>query len=785
MFEQSMGPIPQSVKQRLGRGPRPPGAGVRPARVASAARAPAGAALGAAPRLAKPSAGNTLRRIPQPPTFRRVTAIRSVSIPLACLLVSLGSRGVAAQGACSPPDPKLPGPSRDLYCIELFPTPQAPEAAGTVQLDWVPGPYTVSVTRDGTQQFNLRISLRGLPGLPPGPRAGYVAWAAPPTMSRITRLGPVRGGESTLGPVTMDRFVVLISAEPDTSAVERRGPLLLRGESAGNRLRPPDLFQFALGSVGLPDGGSDHQHHAAGDSLGWTGVPMPPGLAMLPSEMALRPPVAAWLPAPVHGTPTARPTEVISLADGDTLRLEAGLVLRTIGGRSHTMFGFNGQQPGPLLSVRQGTEVVVEFTNRLPLPSTVHWHGLRLDYRFDGTPDLSQAPVPPGGHFTYRLRFPDGGLFWYHPHVRDDIQQDLGLAGNILVRAPEPGWLPADREAVLLLDDLLVNDDGLVPYGRDTPTHAAMGRIGNLLLVNGEPSWTLRARPGERLRLFLTNAASARTFNLSVGDGHPLELVGADIGPLEQPVPIDHVVLAPAERHVVDVRFAHPGRYPLLNRVRALDHLHGRFFGMVDTLGFIEVDGEALRAPPPRAAPPPAGRSDIAAITARLSEATPTRVLELGVTFEGLPFVSERLMRLDSIYFQPVEWAGTMPGMNWATLATQAPWRIRDLATGRDNHEIGWRFRRGDLLRLRLVGARDVLHAMQHPIHLHGQRFLVLAVGGVPNPHLAWKDTVLVPAGGTVDLLVDLSNPGPWMLHCHIAEHLGAGMMTTITVEEE
>ena len=162
----------------------------------------------------------------------------------------------------------------------------------------------------------------------------------------------------------------------------------------------------------------------------------------------------------------------------------------------------------------------------------------------------------------------------------------------------------------------------------------------------------------------------------------------------------------------------------------------------------------------------------------------PERVLELARTWVGLPFVTERLMRVDSIYHNPVEWAGTMPGMNWATIGPQAQWTLRDPATGKVNHDIDWRFRRGDLVRVRLVNIREALHAMQHPIHLHGQRFLILAVNGIPNDDPAWKDTVLVPAGGAVDLLVEMSNPGPWMLHCHIAEHLQAGMMMTVNVEE-
>ena len=78
---------------------------------------------------------------------------------------------------------------------------------------------------------------------------------------------------------------------------------------------------------------------------------------------------------------------------------------------------------------------------------------------------------------------------------------------------------------------------------------------------------------------------------------------------------------------------------------------------------------------------------------------------------------------------------------------------------------------------------RRAFHGMQHPIHLHGQRFLVLAVNGVPNEDLSWKDTVLVPAGSVVDILLDTTNPGDWMLHCHIAEHLSAGMMMHFTVE--
>ena len=123
-----------------------------------------------------------------------------------------------------------------------------------------------------------------------------------------------------------------------------------------------------------------------------------------------------------------------------------------------------------------------------------------------------------------------------------------------------------------------------------------------------------------------------------------------------------------------------------------------------------------------------------------------------------------------------------MPHMNWASTGRQVRWLVRDPATGKENMDVDWSFQRGDIVKIRLVNERRSFHAMQHPIHIHGQRFLVLAVNGVPNEHWVWKDTVLVPAGATVDVLLELSNPGRWMLHCHIAEHLSADMMMAFTV---
>jgi FtsP/CotA-like multicopper oxidase with cupredoxin domain len=592
-------------------------------------------------------------------------------------------------------------------------------------------------------------------------------------MDSLIKLGEVKNGRVELRAIELDRFNFLISSERSARVREPHGRMILRGQSPSTRPFPPDLLEFSVGGMGTGGEAGHHEH----ESSGWPMPPVPPGLTMLPAEMALRPEVAPYLPGSDSAVPVARPREVLRVANGDTIQLAAGLVRRTINGQTYTMYGYNEQYPGPLIEAARGSEIVVRFKNQLPDSSSIHWHGIRLDNPFDGV-----AAVAADHDFTYRVRFPDAGVYWYHPHVREDIQQELGLYGNLLVRAE---YGPANREEVLMLDDLLVGESGLIPLGKDSPTHALMGRFGNLFLVNGEPGYRLAVRRGEVVRFYLTNASSTRTLNVSFPAAH-MKVVATDAGPFEHEAWVESVVIAPAERYVVHVRFDRPGPVPLVNQVRGLDHLFGRFFPLVDTLGVVSVSSD-----------PVSGdlrtsfatlRRDTATTRAlepyrRFLDKAPDQTLVLTLQTHGLPFVTERLMQLDSIYFAPVEWGGTMPMMNWASTGRQVRWVLKDPATGRENMEIAWHFRRGDPVKLRFVNERRSFHGMQHPIHLHGQRFLVLSVNGVPNEDLAWKDTVLVPAGAVVDILLDTANPGEWMLHCHIAEHLSAGMMMHFTVD--
>jgi suppressor of ftsI len=526
----------------------------------------------------------------------------------------------------------------------------------------------------------------------------------------------------------------------------------------------------------------------AADSMAMP-IPMPAGMRMLPGLVGLVPPGGTFLPGAgvdPGRLPLAHPSEIMPLDDGDTLDLTAMLVRREIRGHVFVMYAFNGQVPGPLIRVPQNAEIVVRFHNHIDLPSTVHWHGVRLDNRSDGAPGITQQAVAPGDRYVYRVRFPDAGLYWYHPHVREDIEQAMGLAGNMLVDAPEKNYYSrANREQALILSDLLINADTLIPFGRESPDFALMGRVGNVLLVNGEPDYALRVRRGEVVRFYLTNVANSRTFNVSFG-GAPIKVVASDVSRFEREERVASVVLAPAERYVVEVRFARPGRYALVNAVQAINHYRGEFEAEVDTLGTVTVDSaaavpdyadqfEALRTYP-------AVSRDIARYRPYFDK-PPDRRFTLTVETTGLPLASVQFMSIDTAYYAPVEWVDGMPDMNWLSTGRQVRWIIRDDSTGKENMDIDWRVRRGSVVKLRVANDSRSFHPMQHPIHLHGQRMLVVSRDGVLTANLVWKDTVIIPVGSTVDLLIDASNPGDWMLHCHIAEHLGSGMATVLHVE--
>lgn len=555
---------------------------------------------------------------------------------------------------------------------------------------------------------------------------------------------------------------------------------------------PGAVLALLAGLSAAPAAAQGHDAHAghrAADPAAWRMPPMDMTMPMAPGMDALMPRVRAFLPGlgidPMT-LPAAAYRSVLDLADGDTLALEAGLVRRTINGRTFVMYGFNGQYPGPLIRVRQNATITIRFRNATSLPTAVHWHGVRVENRFDGVPGVTQDAVAPGDTFTYRVRFPDAGLYWYHPHHREDITQDLGLYGNMMVTSPDPDYFnPVNAEEVVMLDDLLIDETGLYPYGEETATHALMGRFGNVMLLNGEASFTREYRRGDVVRFFLTNVSNTRVFNLVFGAAR-VKVIGSDVGKYEREAYVESVVIAPAERYIIEVLFDRPGDVVLTNRVQAIDHFRGEFVPRVDTLGVLHIadlpSTESHRAVFERLRENPEVRAEIDRFRPQFDRAV-DRTLELGVEIGALPLPILQMMAIDTFYYHPLEWTESMPMMNYLSTGLDVRWVVRDAATGKENMAIdNWQFKVGDVIKLRITNKVSSLHPMHHPIHLHGQRFLVLERDGRRNTNFVWKDTAVIPLGSTVDLLVEMSNPGDWMLHCHVAEHLETGMKMVFRV---
>ncbi|MDC7712967.1 multicopper oxidase family protein [Vogesella sp. LYT5W] len=401
--------------------------------------------------------------------------------------------------------------------------------------------------------------------------------------------------------------------------------------------------------------------------------------------------------------------------------------------RRTTFWAYNDSVPGPLLELWEGDEVEIAFDNRLPQPTTLHWHGMPVPPEQDGNP---HDPVPPGGSRRYRFRLPDdcAGSYWYHPHPHGHTAEQAyrGLAGAVIIRSRRDPLrhLP---EKHLLLSDLKLDDNGQIAANDMADLHD--GREGQFLLINGAWQPQIALARGERQRWRIWNASSSRIIKLAL-PAHELQLVGSDGGLLAAPRDIDSLLLSPGERAevVVTGRFHADKPAGLISQ----PYVRGKRMHAEQT------QDETLASVVEH------GMRPTLALPATLRDIAPL----------GTPGHRRRIVLSENM------------------ADARAPFLINGRSY--DMHRIDGTGEVGRIEEWEVVADAH----MDHPFHLHGTQFQVLArsVDGIweDEPFLAWRDVVNVPAGEMVRLRFVQALPGLRMYHCHILEHEDQGMMAQI-----
>jgi FtsP/CotA-like multicopper oxidase with cupredoxin domain len=426
----------------------------------------------------------------------------------------------------------------------------------------------------------------------------------------------------------------------------------------------------------------------------------------------------------------------IAPAQGKVEKLRLAATRQSLAGSAHPatdVWAYNGTIPGPELRFRQGDRLRIEIENRLPVETTVHWHGIRLPNAMDGVPGVTQPPIAANsGRFVYEFDLPDAGTYWYHPHLGNPEQVSRGLYGALIVEEREP---PAvDRDMVWLLSDWELDREARLDEEFLNPMAASHdGRIGNTVTLNGSVPDSFAVRSGERIRLRLINASSARIYGLAF-EGHAPSLIAFDGQPVS-PHTTERVVLGPGMRAdlMLDC-LAKPA-----SRHRVIDSFYRR--NAYELIKLEYRDEKPLR-----------------------SSFSPLRTLRAN------PVASPDVAR--AARHRIVFGGGAMGAVPNQRAHKGIFWTVNGRAVREHaHHEPLLTLKRGQSCVLELVNDT----AWHHPIHLHGHVFRIL-------PGDRWGDTVLLEPKSRSEIAFVADNPGDWMFHCHVLEHQATGMMALVRV---
>lgn len=409
-------------------------------------------------------------------------------------------------------------------------------------------------------------------------------------------------------------------------------------------------------------------------------------------------------------------------------------------GAKSDIWSYNGTAPGPQIRVKQGTAVKVKLKNMLDEPTSIHWHGIRINNAMDGVSGLTQDPVAPGETFTYEFIAPDAGTYWYHAHHQSWKQVAHGLYGSLIVEEHDSPF-DAQHDLTLVVDDWRLQTPGTL----ETESMGSMmewshgGRMGNWFTVNGQTSPQFNLRGGEHYRLRLINAANARIFEIDPNrfdakilayDGQPLpELKSLSYSPL---------LLGPAQR--VDLLVT-----PKSGQNFELEEISGN--QTFPIARFNITDGTATDPAKPLTAnklPEP----DLAQ----------ARQVDLHMIGGAMGNGGRMVYNGEEITMHNVR-------------QNKQFWAFNNIANLSETPLFS--AKRNETILLKVFNDTGFLHAM----HIHGHHFRIIERSeSTIDEGRPWRDTFLIGPGQTTKVAFVTDNQGRWLLHCHMLEHAAAGM---------
>ncbi len=391
---------------------------------------------------------------------------------------------------------------------------------------------------------------------------------------------------------------------------------------------------------------------------------------------------------------------------------------------------YNGGIPGPVIRSKEGSLLVIDVVNKLKEPTSVHWHGLRIDNAMDGVPGVTQDPIKPGETFRYKLDLKEPGTYWYHPHFNSGEQLERGMKGVLVIEEKDPK--PWSQDIVWLLDDWRFQNDGKIyPHFNIHPDLMHDGRWGNAVTVNGRVKPEISTLPGQRIRLRLINGANARIFAHTMEGLSPV-VIAVDGRPVSSFFEYKNFYLSPGNRVDLDITIPKDAA--------------GKTYLLEDTFTRTKMV--------------------LAKIVVKNAAPVPTPSFDPDTASD---FIPETLFETVSVSKQ---WdldliRGGKFGIGWSL--NQRLWPDADKAE----------FEIGKPVKIQFTNNSTRLH----PMHLHGVFFRVLAANGNMKVEPFTRDTVLVGPRQTIVVGFVPEHDGIWLTHCHIQAHAESGMMTTIKVE--